>query len=119
MYFNIGEAGSELPVGADAGGINPSVESLDLLAGSLISANGGSDDKSNPGGTAQLREIKYTPDDKVAAEAEDDTGTDSSEVHVNGRSSNEGLPQEGNCSQSVEQGTVLNRKCYKYFKKGN
>ena len=119
MYFNIGEAGSELAVGADAGGINPSVESLDLPAGSLISANGGSDDKSNPGGTAQLRKIKYTPDNKVAAAAEDDTGTDSSEVHVNGRSSNEGLPQEGNCSQSVEQGTGLNRKQYNYFKKGN
>ena len=119
MYFNIGEAGSELPVEADVGGINPSVESLGLPAGSLISVNGGSDDKSNPGGTAQLRKIKYTPDNKVAAEAEDDTGTDSSEVHVNGRSSNEGLPQEGNCSQSVEQGSGLNRKKYNYFKKGN
>lgn len=119
MYFNIGEAGSELPVGADAGGINPSVESLDLLAGSLISASGGSDDKSNPGGTAQLKEIKYTPDDKVAAAAQKDTNTDSCEVYVNGRSSNEGLPQEGNCSQAVEQGTVLNRKKYNYFKKGN
>ena len=120
MYFNIGETGSELPVGADAGGINPSVESLDLLAGCHhISASGGSDDKSNPGGTAQLREIKYTPDDKVAAAAEDDTGTDSSEVHVDGRSSNEGLPQEGNWSQAVEQGTGLNRRKYNYFKKGN
>ena len=119
MYVNIGETGSELPVGTDnAGGIYPPVESH-ILAGNLISASGGSDDKSNPGGTAQLKKSKYTPDDKVAAAAEDDTGTDSSEVHVNGRSSNEGLPQEGNCCQSVEQGTVLNRKCYKYFKKGN
>ena len=118
--FNIDETGSELPVGVDAGGIYPPAESLDLLAGCRhISANGGSDDKSNPGGTAQLREIKYIPDDKVAAAAEDDTGTDSGEVHVNRRSSNEGLPQEGNCSQAVEQGTVLNRKKYNCFKKGN
>ena len=91
------------------GGIYTPVESH-IPAGNHISASSGSDYKSNPGGTAQLREIKYTPDDKVAAAAEDDTGTDSSEVHVNGRSRNEGLPQEGNCSQAVEQGTGLNRK---------
>ena len=115
MYCNIGETGSELPVGADSGGIYPPVETH-LLAGSHISASGGSDDQSNPGGTAQLRKIKYTPDDKVVTEAEDDTGTDSSEIHVNGRSSNEGLPQEGNCSQAVEPGTGLNRKKYNYFK---
>ena len=119
MYFNIGETGSELTVGTDdAGGIYPPVESH-IPAGSHISASGGSDDKSNPGGTAQPGEIKCTLDDKVAAAAEGDTGTDSSEVHVNGRSSNEGLPQKGNCSQAVEQGTVLNRKKYNYFKKGN
>ena len=95
-------------MGAGAGIYTP-VEAH-IPAGNHISASGGSDYKSNPGGPAQLRKIKYTPDDKVAAAAEDNPGTDSSEVHVNGRSSSEGLPQEGNCSQAVKQGTGLNRK---------
>ena len=67
-----GKIESELPVGA-VGGIYTPVESH-IPAGNHISASSGSDYKSNPGGTAQLREIKYTPDDKVAAAAEDDTG---------------------------------------------
>ena len=90
-----------MSVGA-AGCIYPPVESH-ILADSHISASGGSDDKSHPGGTAQLGEIKCTLDDKVAAAAQNDTDTYSSEFQFSGRNSNEHLPEEGN-SQAVEQG---------------
>ena len=100
----IGKTESEFPVGA-VGGIYTPVESH-ILAGSHISASGGYD-KSNPaGGTAQLGEIKYTLDDKMAAAAEKDTNTDSCEVYVNERSSNGHLLQGENL-QAVEQGTVF------------
>ena len=88
------------------GGIYLPLESH-ILAASHISASGGSNDKSNPGGTAQLGEIKYTLDDKIAAAAEKDTNTaDSCEVYVNERSSHEHLLQRGNL-QAVEQGAVF------------
>ena len=93
-----------MPVGA-VGGIYTPVESH-ILAGSHISASGG--DKSNPGGTAQLGEIKYTLDDKMAAAAQKDTNTYSCEVYVNERSSNGHLLQGENL-QAVEQGAVFSK----------
>lgn len=88
------------------GGIYTPVESH-TPAGNHISASGGSDYKSNPGGTAQPREIKYTLDDKMAAAAEKDTNTaDSCEVYVNERSSHGHLLQWENL-QAVEQGAVF------------
>ena len=94
-----------MPVGA-VGGIYTPVESH-ILAGSHISASGG--DKSNPGGTAQLGEIKYTLDDKMAAAAKKDTNTaDSCEVYVNERSSHGHLLQGENL-QAVEQGAVFKK----------
>ena len=93
-----------MPVGA-VGGIYPPVESH-ILAGSHISASGGSDDKSNPCGSAQLGEIKYALDYKMASAAEKDTNKDSVEVDVNGRSSN-GHILQGENLQTVEQGAVF------------
>ena len=94
-----------MPVGA-VGGIYTPVESH-ILAGNHISARGGSDDKSNPGGTAQLGEIKYTLDDKMAAAAEKDKNTaNSCEGYVNERSSHGHLLQRENL-QAVEQGAVF------------
>lgn len=83
------------------GGIYTPVESH-ILAGSHISAGGGSDDKSNPGGTAQLAEIKYTLDNKVVAA----NTADLCEVYVNERSSHGYLLQRENL-QAVEQGAVF------------
>lgn len=93
-----------MPVGA-VGGIYPPVESH-ILAGSHISASGGSDDKSNPFGSAQLGEIIDTLNYKMASAAEKDTNKDSVEVDVNGRSSN-GHILQGENLQAVEQGAVF------------
>ena len=87
------------------GDIYPPVESH-ILAGSHISASGGSDDKSNPFGSAQLGEIKDTLYYKMASAAEKDTNKDSVEVDVNGRSSN-GHILQGENLQTVEQGAVF------------
>ena len=96
-----------MPVGA-VGGIYTPVESH-ILAGSHISVSGGSDDKSNPGSTAQLGEIKYTLDNKMAAAAKKDTNTaDSCEVYVNERSSHGHLLQGENL-QALEQGAVFKK----------
>ena len=98
-----------MPVGA-VGGIYPPVESH-ILAGSHISASGGSDDKSNPFGSAQLGEIIDTVEEiidtlKMVSAAEKDTNKDSVEVDVNGRSSN-GHILQGENLQAVEQGAVF------------
>ena len=86
-----------------ASGILPPVGS-DSLAGSHVSASGGGDDKSNPGGTTQPGEVKHIFDDKVAAAAEKDTDATPSDVYANGRIRNEHLLQGKN---SVERGTGL------------
>ena len=85
------------------GGIYTPVESH-IPAGSHISASGGSDDKSNPGGNTQPGEIKYNLDNKVAAAAEKDT-----DLHPSKVKTEEDLAEEEN-SWAVEQGTGLNRE---------
>ena len=94
MCTFIGETGSEFLVGA-SGGIHPQVKP-DLVAGCHISAGGGVD-KSDPGGTTLPGVIRHTLDDKVApVAAESDTGTEISEIYLNGRSSAEYLPGQEN-----------------------
>ena len=72
MCTFIGETGSELPAGA-SGGIYPQVKP-DLVAGCHITAGSGAI-KSDPDGTALPRVVKHTLDDKVAAAAESDAGS--------------------------------------------